>query len=214
MKRLSITLTAILALLGATAQSNEGPATETRRLTLDDCRELAIKNNAKISVAAGNAEAAEEMRKEAFTKYFPTVTASGMAFAANKPVVDLDIFNIATLQMIKRGVSANVTAVQPVFAGGRIVNGNRLAEVGAEAAALERQNAVDDVTLTAEKYYWQLVTLKSKRHTLEDVIALVDTLEYQVGVALKAGVTTRNELLKVQLRKTSCARQWSTSTTA
>lgn len=201
MKRLSITLTAMLALLGATAQSNEGPSTETRRLTLDDCRELAIKNNAKISVAAGNAEAAEEMRKEAFTKYFPTVTASGMAFAANKPVVDLDIFNIATLQMIKRGVSANVTAVQPVFAGGRIVNGNRLAEVGAEAAVLERQNAVDDVTLTAEKYYWQLVTLKSKRHTLEDVIALVDTLEYQVGVALKAGVTTRNELLKVQLRK-------------
>ncbi|RXE71773.1 TolC family protein [Muribaculaceae bacterium Isolate-002 (NCI)] len=200
MKRLSIAFTAMLSLLGATAQGQAG-GEEVRMLTLDECRELAIKNNAKVNVAASNAEAAEELRKEAFTKYFPTVTASGMAFAANKPVVDLDIFNIATLQMIKRGVSANVTAVQPVFAGGRIVNGNRLAEVGVEAAGLERENAVNEVTMTAEKYYWQLVTLKSKRRTLEDVIALVDTLEFQVGVALKAGVTTRNELLKVQLRK-------------
>ncbi|MDE6346106.1 MAG: TolC family protein [Muribaculaceae bacterium] len=200
MKRLSITLTAILSLTAVMAGEADSSASP-RQLTLDECRELAIKNNAKVSVAAGNAEAAEELRKEAFTKYFPTVTASGMAFAANKPVVDLDIFNIATLQMIKRGVSANVMAVQPVFAGGRIVNGNRLAEVGVEASELERQNAVDDVTLTTEKYYWQLVTLKSKRRTLEDVIALVDTLEYQVGVALKAGVTTRNELLKVQLRR-------------
>lgn len=200
MKRLSITLTAILSLTAVMAGEADSSASP-RRLTLDECRELAIKNNAKVSVAAGNAEAAEELRKEAFTKYFPTVTASGMAFAANKPVVDLDIFNIATLQMIKRGVSANVMAVQPVFAGGRIVNGNRLAEVGVEASELERQNAVDDVTLTTEKYYWQLVTLKSKRRTLENVIALVDTLEYQVGVALKAGVTTRNELLKVQLRR-------------
>lgn len=200
MKRLILTITATVSLMGAMAQTT-GTDTPARRLSLDDCRELAIKNNAKISVAAGNAEAAEELRKEAFTKYFPTVTASGMAFAANKPAVNLDLFNIATLQMIKRGVSANVTAIQPVFAGGRIVNSNRLAEVGVEASRLERENAVDDVELTAEKYYWQLVTLKSKRRTLTDVIALVDTLEYQVDVALKAGVTTRNELLKVQLRR-------------
>lgn len=203
MKRLILTLTAtaLVSLQGIMAQTDGTDATDTRRLTLNDCRELAIRNNAKISIAAGNTEAAEELRKEAFTKYFPTVTASGMAFAANKPAVNLDLFNIATLQMIKRGVSANVTAIQPVFAGGRIVNSNRLAEVGVEASRLERENAVDNVELTAEKYYWQLVTLKSKRKTLTDVIALVDTLEYQVNVALKAGVTTRNELLKVQLRR-------------
>ncbi|MBD5228649.1 MAG: TolC family protein [Bacteroidales bacterium] len=217
MRRLTFTVTAILSILGCAAQSNDNaaqssdnaaPASLTdaaasgpRVLTLTDCRELAVKNNAKISIAAGNAEAAEEQRKEAFTKYFPTVSASATAFASNKPMISLDLFNVATLDMLKRGVSANVTAMQPVYAGGRIINANRLAEVGVEASRLELDNATDDVEQTAEKYYWQLVTLKSKRKTLTDVIALVDTLEYQVNVALKAGVTTRNELLKVQLRR-------------
>lgn len=201
MKKLVLILTALLSMECAGAHDIDSIAAAPRQLTLVECRELAVKNNAKVSVAAGNAEASEELRKEAFTKYFPTVTASGMAFASNKPVIDLDLFNLVTLQMIKRGVSANVTAVQPVFAGGRIVNSNRLAQVGVEAAALEHEDAIDDVNLTTDRYYWQLMTLKSKKRTLEEVIALVDTLEHQVSVALKAGVTTRNELLKVQLRQ-------------
>jgi len=170
-------------------------------LTLDECRELAVKNNAKVIVAAGNAAASEELRKEAFTKYFPSVQAGGFAFTSDKPVIDLNLFNLVSLQMIKRGVSANITAVQPVFAGGRIVNSNRLAKVGAEVSVIEHEDAIDDVSLTTDRYYWQLMTLKSKKRTLEEVIAFVDTLENQVSVALKAGVTTRNELLKVQLRQ-------------
>lgn len=200
MKRLIILPALLLTMLSAAAQ-NKDSESAPRMLTLEECRGLAVKNNAKLSIANGNVEAAEELRKEAFTKYFPSVQAGGMAFASNKPVIDLDMFNIVTLQMIKRGVSANVTAIQPVFAGGRIVNSNKLAEVGVEASGLERENAIDDVNLTTEKYYWQLVTLKSKKKTLEKVITLVDTLQYQVDVALKAGVTTRNELLKVQLRR-------------
>lgn len=198
MKKLLIIMTLMIGSQIAIAEDN---AASKPVLSLKDCRELAVRNNASVSVAAGNVQASEELRKEAFTKYFPTVQASGFAFASNKHVLDLDLFNLVTLQMIKRGISANITAIQPVFAGGRIVNSNRLAEVGVEASGLEHENAVDNVNLTTERYYWQLVTLKSKKQTLEKVIALVDTLEYQVEVALKAGVTTRNELLKVQLRQ-------------
>lgn len=195
MKRLMYIAVAALCAASAAAQPDS-----TRILSLDDCRKLAVENNAAVSIAAGKAQAAEQLKKEAFTKYFPAVQASAMAMTTNKPVIDLDIFNIATLQMIRRGITANVTALQPVFAGGRIVNSNRLASVGVEASRLEQQDAVNNTTLKAEEYYWQLVTLKSKKRTLSDVINLVDTLYRQVDVAVKAGVTTRNELLKVQLR--------------
>lgn len=195
MKRLMYIAVAALCAASAAAQPDS-----TRILSLDDCRKLAVENNAAVSIAAGKAQAAEQLKKEAFTKYFPAVQASAMAMTTNKPVIDLDIFNIATLQMIRRGITANVTALQPVFAGGRIVNSNRLASVGVEASRLEHQDAVNNTTLKAEEYYWQLVTLKSKKSTLSDVINLVDTLYRQVDVAVKAGVTTRNELLKVQLR--------------
>ena len=41
-------------------------------------------------------------------------------------------------EAFKRGYSASVMALQPIYAGGRIVNGNRLANLGIEAAGLQR----------------------------------------------------------------------------
>lgn len=169
-------------------------------LSLEQCRELAVQNNASVKIARGNVEAAQAVKDEAFTKYFPTVDATGMAFGTNRPIINFDVLDVFNLQMIKKGVGASVVAVQPVFAGGRIVNGNRLASVGVEAEKLQQQNAADKARLTAEQYYWQLYTLKSKKQTLETVIAMVDTLQYQVGVAVDAGVVMRNDYLKVQLK--------------
>lgn len=168
--------------------------------TLDQCRTLAVDNNAAIKIASGNANAAEEVKKEAFTKYFPTVMADGTWFASNKSVLQYDVANLFSVKLIKNGIGANVSAIQPVFMGGQIINGNKLAQVGVEAGKLQVDNARNDVALTAEKYYWQLASLKAQRHTLESVIAMVDTLQHQVDVAVKAGIVLRNDLLKVQLQ--------------
>jgi hypothetical protein len=42
----------------------------------------------------------------------------------------------AELRMFDRGAFANALLTQPIFAGGRIVNGNKLAKLGIEAAEL------------------------------------------------------------------------------
>lgn len=197
------TATTIIALLlgGAMALSAQQTYQAPVILSLDQCKEMAVENNASVKIARGNVDAAKQVKDEAYTKYFPTVDASAMAFGTSRYVVNLDLFNIANLKMIKKGVGANVVAVQPVYAGGRIVNGNKLASVGVEASKLEQENTVDKVRLTAEQYYWQLYTLKSKKHTLETVIAMVDTLQRQVKVAVDAGVVLRNDLLKVDLKR-------------
>ena len=109
--------------------------------------------------------------------------------------------SLGEIELIKKGWSAGITAIQPVFMGGQIVNGNRLAHVGEAVADLRKEEAIDDVILTAEQYYWQIVTLQSKKQTLQSVMQMVDTLEYQVGVAVSAGVILPNDQLKVQLRQ-------------
>lgn len=174
---------------------------QPRTLTLDDCRRMAIENNAKVKMARNSAEAAVELKKEAYTKYFPTVSAQGLGFMANKPVLSYNFNNMFSLGIMKNGYNFGLTAIQPVFAGGRIINGNKLAQVGVEAGELEHQGAIDEVALTAEKYYWQIVTLKSKKSTLEAVLNMVDTLANEVNVGVKAGVLLRNDLLKVQLQQ-------------
>jgi outer membrane protein TolC len=103
--------------------------------------------------------------------------------------------------MLNKGVVAGAMAVQPVFMGGQIVNGNKLAQVGVEVSKLQRQTTQNSVELTAEQYYWQIVTLKEKIKTLDAVAALLDKLNSDVTVSVKAGVGMRNDLLQVQLRQ-------------
>lgn len=194
-------------------------------LTLADCRRLAVENNAKVRMAEGNRRAAAEVSREAFTKYFPNVNASWMGYRSNKGAIQYTLPSPAQLlppelgsivppelapvlskslgeiELIKKGWSAGITAIQPVFMGGQIVNGNRLAHVGEAVADLQKEDATDEAVITAEQYYWQIVTLQSKRQTLQSVMQMVDTLEYQVGVAVSAGVILPNDQLKVQLRQ-------------
>lgn len=108
--------------------------------------------------------------------------------------------SLGEIELIKKGWTGSVYAIQPIFMGGQIVNGNKLAHVGEEVASLQKENAEDEVLLTTEKYYWQIITLQSKKQTLQSVLNMVDTLQYQVDVAIKAGVAMPNDLLKVKLQ--------------
>ena len=58
---------------------------------------------------------------------------------------------------------AGVQAMQPVFMGGQIINGNKLAAVGEDVARLRQQQSNDELRLTTESLYWKLVTLKATR---------------------------------------------------
>lgn len=198
MKRIFTNLALVLCTAMAVQAQDSAPV---RVLSLQECREMAVENNAAVRIAEGEYRQADEVRREAFTKYFPTVEAQGLYFHSNKDVLHYDFAGMFSLGLIRHGTIASVYALQPVFAGGRIVNGNKLASVGVEAGRLKQENAVDNTLLTVEQYYWQIVTLKSKKQTLESVIGMLDTLTNQVNVAVNAGVVLPNDLLKVQLKR-------------
>lgn len=211
MKKIILAALVMMAIVGAYGQEV---------LTLAECRELALKHNVAIRNSALLSGMAKATRQEAFTKYFPNVSAAGMAFTTDNHVIQYNVnenipvppipgilpeggafpFNLE-LGLIKKGVMAGANLVQPVFMGGMIANGNKLAEVGEAVAELQSRQSSDQVRLTVEQYYWQLASLKAKRSTVDKVISLLDTLEHQVSVAVKAGVVLRNDLLEVQLRK-------------
>ena len=83
-----------------------------------------------------------------------------------------DVFSQETdvsdrLELMKHGFSASVVASQPVYAGGRIVNGNRLASLGEEAAVLQAEIRMRDVLEEVESTYYLVVGLKEKEATVE-----------------------------------------------
>ena len=136
-------------------------------LTLERCVELTLANNAAVRNAANNTQAAVEMRKETFTKYFPEVSATGLAFWTHNDVFEYNILDLIEIGFINKGKMASVQALQPVFMGGQIVNGNKLAAVGEEVARLRQRQSNDDLRLTTESLYWKLATLKATRQALK-----------------------------------------------
>lgn len=192
--------------------------------TLEQCKTLAIQNNILVKNKVLDVKASEQVKKAAFTKYFPQVEATGLSFRFDKPLFDMNIpggnlpvfdgnpANLATatqfayfpgmaLSFFEKGSLGLVTATQPVFAGRRIVTGNKLANLGIEVNQIQLVSNEDEVAIETERQYWQIVELTGKMKTLENYIQLVDTLHKEVKDVYNAGIINRNDLLKVELKQ-------------
>jgi len=202
-------------------------ATSQPSYSLQQLKDSALHNNIAIRKAQMDVDAAQQQRKEAFTKYFPNISGTGLWFNANKGMAQTELNlseqitpelgmalaqslpaealaalgNPISVSMMKNGTIAGVTAVQPVFAGGQIINGNKLAKVGEDVSRLQLQLSEYEVEKQTEQYYWQLVSLQEKMKTVEAVQALLADIYKDVDVAVRAGVAMKNDLLQVQLRQ-------------
>ena len=195
--------------------------------TLEQIKDSALHNNIAIRSARYNIQAAQQQRKEAFTKYFPNVRGTGLWFNANKGMAKMDmnpsefispelgatfaqmlpaealaaLGNPVSISMMKNGTIGSLMAVQPVFAGGQIINGNKLAKVGEDVSRLQLQLSENEVENTAEQYFWQLASMQEKMKTIEAVDTLLASIHNDVDVAVRAGLVMPNDLLQVQLRQ-------------
>lgn len=194
-----------------------------QELSLDSCLRLAVTNNADVKNAELAVKEAESTKKAALSKYFPTVSASAGAFHSDKSYIEYGIsdikhdglrnvlsniydialkpFGIADhVDFLEKGVVTNITAIQPIFAGGRIVTGNKLAKLGIEASTYQKQIAERDLLLDTEELYWQTKMLEEKLKTVNSVLVLLNNLDKDVRVALQAGLITENDGLRVKLK--------------
>lgn len=177
-----------------------GLPASARTYTLNECLTEAVSNNIKLRNANNQIAISAEQRKEALTKYFPTISASGMGFMSDQNFVQMNVMGMG-LSYVKNGIVAGVTAMQPVFAGGLIVNGNKLAKVGEESAQLTRGLSENEIRLATEQYYWQIVMLKEKLVTLDQLDKQLEQVRKDAQTAVDAGIRNRNDVLQVQLRQ-------------
>ena len=109
--------------------------------SLDECIGEALRNNVRIKNADNDLAAAQEARKSAFTNYFPSISATGGGFIADKGLLQMEMAPGENLSMVKDGLVGGVTATLPLFTGGQIVNGNKLAQVNVETNRLLRKQS-------------------------------------------------------------------------
>ena len=88
-QRLAILAAGLLALMPAAAQ---------QRLTLDDCREMALQASKDLEQARTQVEMAGYDRKIALANYFPNVSATGAYMYNNRDIALVDEFQSSMLQ--------------------------------------------------------------------------------------------------------------------
>lgn len=182
---------------------------EKRVLTLEECKVMALKYNADMETGKMDVEAAKQTRKEAFTKYFPKISAGATTYKADDnllkgtipPIPPLGIETPMEVGMLEEGNLVVVSALQPVFAGGQIVNFNKLAKAALEASQLQLEMTADKIELETEFFFWKIVSLKEAEKTINVLDSLLQSLHKDVSLAVKAGITTQNDLLTVQLKQ-------------
>ena len=171
---------------------------------------MALKYNADIQTGKIDVEAARQTRKEAFTKYFPQISAGAATYKADDDLVKANIPDLTQLGlpipamevgMFEKGNLVTVSALRPVLAGGQIVNSNKLAKTALDASILQLDMTTDKVELETENYYWKIVSLKEAEKTINILDTLLQSLHKDVSLAIKAGITTQNDLLTVQLKQ-------------
>ena len=124
-------------------------------LNLDSLKNLTLENNRTIREARLELESSEQVKKNAFTNYFPRVFGGAVALKANDylikeeiPAANLPVYDGNPMSLINPtqfayfpGMSLElfdymnlgyVAAVEPLYMGGQIRNGNKLAALGTD----------------------------------------------------------------------------------
>lgn len=178
-------------------------------LSLKDCILLSECNNPYIKNTYLDIQSAKLQKKEVYAEYFPRLSFRALGLRSYDYLIDIvvgpELGQLARESEIggytKSGYNATFTLMQPLYAGGRINTGNKLAKVGIKAAELKHEVNLREKREEIEKSYWEVVALEEKRHTIKHLEELLDVLYKDVTTAIDAGVVTESDLLLVKMKK-------------
>ena len=191
-----------------------GQARAQRVLTLDSCRSLAKEHSRTLQQKDEEIKAAHAKKQQVMTNFFPQVAARGVYLHMQKELhlIDWDkplghlnfliperLRNLGTVDLRNLWVG-NVTAIQPLFLGGKIISGYQMASLAERLQGELRQTAETEVETKLDETYWQVVSLRSKERLLNQLVRLLEQTVKDVDASIDAGVATKADGLSVRTK--------------
>lgn len=177
----------------AAAPAVSAGVADTLTLSLAECRRRALASSEAVGQAALRERQADFDRQIARAAYLPALDATALG-AYMLP--DMDMMGMK-LRMHGTYV-AGLSLTQPLYAGGRIQAGERLARTGRQVAAEQSRLSRHDVLQDVDQAYYTYVATRGKVRVVERHLALADTLCRQVRTACAAGMATESDWLRAQ----------------
>ena len=202
------------------------PAWAQETLSLKECREMALKYNKEMAASVKQTESARYTAKSYKGNFFPNFTVSGTGLYSNAdgsygiaggnlpvflpdgtgqfnpgqpagfayfPGINLD-YKIGWVYM------GGVQMEQPLYMGGKVRTGYRMARIGSEMAEQNRRLTRSEVIVSTSRAYASVIRAREMRQVAERYHALLTELLRSVESARKHGLKPQNDVLKVRVK--------------
>ena len=202
------------------------PQAQERVLSLSECRDLAVRNNKELSISKEKINLASQEKKAAFTKNFPQVSANGAYMWNQKDLNLLDmgalssslsssLGGLAQLPALQNAFATindiqhldiqnvwigNVSLVQPVFMGGKIVNYNQIASYAKELAESMNDLQLQELIYKTDETYWQVISLVNKKKLADSYVSLLSKMNEDISAMIAEGIATEADGLSVKVK--------------
>lgn len=205
---------------------SSGYVSSQRTWTLEECRNLAIRNNKELQISGEKVKAANNEKKAAFTKYFPQLSATGGYMRNQKDLNLLDmgalssslgsalgpIAQLPIVGQLMEGVNeaqhldiqniwvGGVSLVQPVFMGGKIVSYNQITQYARQLAESMHDLQLQDVIYKTDETYWQVISLVNKKKLADAYVDLLRKTDQDITALIQEGIATEADGLSVKVK--------------
>lgn len=197
-----------------------------QRLTLEECRSLAIRNNKELQISGQRIKMADSEKKAALTKYFPQISANGAYLWNQKDInlLDMDALGaslaaslggITQLPLVQGLIGSvddlqhldvqniwvgNISLVQPVFMGGKIISYNQITKYAKELAESMGNMQLQELIYKTDETYWQVISLANKKKLADAYVDLLRKTDQDVAALIAEGFATEADGLSVKVK--------------
>ena len=177
--------------------AHELRAQQPMRLSMEQCRDMALTTSEELKQADNRLRQAELDDKIAATARLPKIEGS-----ATGAYVLPDI-EMTGMELAMRGTyMAGLTLTQPIYTGGKISAGRQMARLGRQIADQQLRMTRMDVLVDADNAYWSYIAVRRKVRMLESYSTQMDTIYKQTSSAVAAGMAIENDLLRIEAKRT------------
>lgn len=93
-----------------------------------------------------------------------------------------------------------LTLTQPLYMGGKIRAYNKITKYAEELARQQHSSGMQEVILSTDQAYWQVVSLANKKKLAEGYLELLQKLESDIDKMIAEGVATKADGLSVKVK--------------
>jgi outer membrane protein TolC len=199
-----ILFSGVMALLVTAFTAGQVFAADVVKLSPEKVVELAKTQSVAVKASQYNVKAQENAVKSAATAFLPTLSASGSAMHLyDKPQMELgsgggfsftglpagldqgdllllqylgSAFSNLSVQTPNNIYNASVNIAQPIFTGGKIINGYRATKYGLEAQKYTYGRTIAEIGLSAQKFFWGYVGAAKGLEAVQETRQWFETL--------------------------------------